>query len=30
MASSMVEMEALAATWAVELAAEIGLDRIIF
>ena len=30
MASSVVEMEALAATRAVELAAEIGLDRVIF
>ena len=30
LARSMVEMEALAATRAVELAAEIGLDRIIF
>ena len=30
MASSVVEMEALAATRAMELAVEIGLDRIIF
>ena len=29
LASSVVEMEALAATRAIELAAEIGLDRII-
>ena len=30
LASSVVEMEALAAIWAIELVAEIGLDRIIF
>lgn len=30
LASSMVEMEALAATRAIELAAELGFDRIIF
>ena len=30
LASSVVEREALTATWTVELAAEIGLDRIIF
>ena len=30
LASSVVEMEALAATRTVELAAEIGLDRVIF
>ena len=30
LASSVAEMEALAASWALELAAELGFDRVIF
>ena len=30
LASSVAEMEALAATWALELAPELGFDRVIF
>jgi len=30
LATSVAEMEALAASWALELAAELGFDRVIF